>query len=284
MISVIIPTCHRNDLLALCLERLAPGVQTLAAEAYEVIVTDDGYTSNAEAMISAYFPWARWVQGPRRGPAANRNNGAQQAKGDWLVFTDDDCLPDPHWLKAYRSAIVKMPDIKVFEGRTYADRERRRMDEESPINETGGYLWSCNFAIHKIFFFELGCFDEQFPYAAMEDVDLHYRIRKAAQPVVYLKDASICHPWRTHGGADKFRKLEVSMAIYLDKHPAERNRLNSRYYLVAIKNHMLQILRKESWMDSTSLFFFFKKGYHLFKMFIKSLSLLKTTRHAVSYS
>ena len=40
--SVVIPTCERNDLLARCLERLAPGAQRFSADRYEVIVTDDG--------------------------------------------------------------------------------------------------------------------------------------------------------------------------------------------------------------------------------------------------
>ena len=51
LISVVVPTCHRNDLLARCLEGLAPGAQTLPADQYEVIVTDDGTRSTAEALI-----------------------------------------------------------------------------------------------------------------------------------------------------------------------------------------------------------------------------------------
>lgn len=42
LFSVVIPTCRRNDLLAKCLDRLAPGQQTLSPDQYEVIVTDDG--------------------------------------------------------------------------------------------------------------------------------------------------------------------------------------------------------------------------------------------------
>lgn len=96
MISVIIPTCDRNEQLAKCLDCLAPGVQTLPAEQYEVIVTDDGSDLTAEQMILERYLWARWVAGPRIGPAANRNNGVQYARGEWLAFTDDDCLPDPN--------------------------------------------------------------------------------------------------------------------------------------------------------------------------------------------
>ncbi|MHC5729635.1 MAG: glycosyltransferase family 2 protein, partial [Nostoc sp.] len=68
LFSVIIPTYHRNDLLAKCLDCLAPGVQTLSAEQYEVIVTDDGSQTTAEEMIRQQYPWAKWVAGPRKGP------------------------------------------------------------------------------------------------------------------------------------------------------------------------------------------------------------------------
>jgi glycosyltransferase involved in cell wall biosynthesis len=115
LFSVVIPTRHRNDLLAKCLDRLAPGNQTTSAT-YEVIVTDDGADSTAEAMIQQQYAWAKWVAGPRQGPAANRNNGASYAQGDWLVFTDDDCLPEPNWLETYAEAIATYPQIRAFEG------------------------------------------------------------------------------------------------------------------------------------------------------------------------
>ena len=92
LFSVVIPTCHRNDALAACLERLAPGKQSLAAASYEVIVTDDGSRATSEAMLREKFPWAKWMAGPRRGPAANRNHGAKHANGNWIAFADDDCL------------------------------------------------------------------------------------------------------------------------------------------------------------------------------------------------
>ena len=76
MISVIIPICHRNNLLAKCLDCLAPSVQTFPAEQYEVIVTDDGTNTTAKDMMRAQYPWAQWLAGPKKGPAANRNNGA----------------------------------------------------------------------------------------------------------------------------------------------------------------------------------------------------------------
>ena len=51
-----------------------------------------------ERFLAQQYPWVSWGRGPRRGPAANRNAGALRARGEWLAFTDDDCVPDPNWL------------------------------------------------------------------------------------------------------------------------------------------------------------------------------------------
>ena len=58
-ISVIIPTCHRDDLLAQCLDCLAPGVQTLPPEQYEVTVTDDGSRTTAQQLVQESYPWVQ---------------------------------------------------------------------------------------------------------------------------------------------------------------------------------------------------------------------------------
>jgi GT2 family glycosyltransferase len=231
LFSVIIPTYHRNDLLANCLDCLAPNVQTLPVEQYEVIVSDDGSQTTAQEMICDRYPWAKWVAGSRQGPAANRNNGARYAKGEWLVFTDDDCLPDPQWLEAYAKAVVTEPSCLVFEGRTYVDRPRRTLAEISPANESGGYLWSCNFAIQRQLFESISGFDERFPYAAMEDVDLRRRLTKAGYKFSFIKTASVCHPWRYKGGWKKLKQHQESTLIYLSIHPEESVQINSRYYL-----------------------------------------------------
>ena len=193
-LSVIIPTCNRNELLAKCLDCLSPEIQEMDIHSYEIIVSDDGKENQAKELISEKYPWVTWVEGLKKGPAANRNNGAKYAKGEWLVFTDDDCLPDRNWLKAYMQAINN-GTVLVYEGYTNADRPKQRFDEEAPINLTGGNLWSCNFSIQKKFFYELGGFDENFPYAAMEDVDLEKRI-SMFQKIEFVNSAKVIHPWR----------------------------------------------------------------------------------------
>ncbi len=230
--SVIIPTYHRNDLLEKCLDCLAPKIQTLAASQYEIIVTDDGRETTAEQMIRDRYPWVKWVAGLSKGPAANRNNGVKYAQGEWLVFTDDDCLPDAQWLTAYAEAIIdNSNNYSVFEGRVYVDRPRKTLAEKSPTNDTGGYLWSCNFAIDSQIFRSLGGFDERFPYAAMEDVDFKFRLAKAGILFFFIHPASVCHPWRPSGGWLELKKHQQSTLVYLSLHPEEATRINSLYYL-----------------------------------------------------
>lgn len=239
--SVVIPTCHRNDLLSKCLNCLAPGVQLLSKDQYEVIVTDDGRDTTAEQMIQEQYSWVRWVSGPNQGPAANRNNGAKYAQGEWLAFTDDDCLPDPQWLEAYAEAIKQNPDYLVLEGRTYVNRPQQSLAEKSPVNETGGYLWSCNLAIQRVLFESLQGFDERFPYAAMEDVDLRLRLTKAGHPFLFIKTASICHPWRVSRGWQEFRKQQQSTLIYLSIHPEQRNYINARFYAFSLVRSFIKV-------------------------------------------
>jgi GT2 family glycosyltransferase len=218
-ISVVIPTCNRPTDLALCLECLDSGRQGLAADSFEIIVTDDGDAIQAKEALGDRYPWVRFVTGPRKGPAANRNHGAAQATGDWLVFTDDDCLPEVGWLRAYADAIQTNSSEYVFEGRTSATGLRTRMDEEAPNNDQGGNLWSCNFCILRSVFMELGQFDEAFPSPAMEDVEFRVRARKAGYALFFVPMALVLHPWRLRKGRRFTRGYAASVKYFLTKHP-----------------------------------------------------------------
>ena len=218
MQSIIIPTYNRNAELYKCLTCLShhflqAGV-IVENGSVEIIVSDDARQRSLQEHLASNFPWVNYVEGPSRGPAANRNNGAAQAKGTWLVFTDDDCLPDAEWLSAFQRIA---DDAPVLEGRTIADRPQQRLDEESPTND-GGYLWSCNFAIKKSLFDSLGGFDEKFPFAAMEDVDLKKRIDDLGEKIIYVPNAVVVHPWRRTNGVAFMKKKQASEFYYWEKH------------------------------------------------------------------
>lgn len=193
LITVIIPTCNRNDFLGICLDALAAGTQPIG-NGWEIIVTDDSKSNIARHLIESKYPWVKWIEGPKQGPAANRNNGAKNAQGEWLVFLDDDCVPQKDWLSSYISVMQNSNDF-VLEGSTNADRPQYRFDEESPINLEGNNLWSCNFAIKRGVFDQLNGFDESFPFAAMEDVDFYTRVMSETH-IRFVPAALVIHPWR----------------------------------------------------------------------------------------
>jgi GT2 family glycosyltransferase len=230
LFSIIIPTCNRLELLDLCLRRISPSEQKLASDLFEVIVSDDG-DFQVRKYVEEFYPWVIWVEGPKKGPASNRNHGASHAKGKYLVFTDDDCIPDKGWLQGYFDAIINMPAIQVFEGRTYVDEKRPGMGVMAPYNEEGGYLWSCNFLMEAGLFKKLGGFNEKFPFAAMEDVELRTRLIKGGYSFHFVPEASVNHPWRSKGGWKKLMDHQRSTFIYLKLHPDQSAIITSRYYV-----------------------------------------------------
>ena len=96
--SIIIPTYNRPRQLHECLksiERLE-----FPKKRFEVIVVDDGSKRSLRKLIRSFDNHfsAKLIQQSNAGPAAARNSGAAHAMGDFVVFTDDDCLTVPHWL------------------------------------------------------------------------------------------------------------------------------------------------------------------------------------------
>ena len=87
-VSVIIPTYNRKLSLIRCLNALPKDV--------EIIVVDDGGTDGtADIIHEVNHPDLILVRQSNSGPASARNAGISRATGDYLAFTDDDCVPPP---------------------------------------------------------------------------------------------------------------------------------------------------------------------------------------------
>ncbi|MDB4883288.1 MAG: glycosyl transferase family 2 [Gemmatimonadetes bacterium] len=251
LFSVVIPTRDRNDTLALCLDRLAPGAQALTHDQYEVIVADDSAHAAARELVTDRYPWARWVAGPRRGPAANRNAGARAARGEWLAFTDDDCLPESPWLAAFAESFSPNPAaLEALEGRTTCRAGLNSPRQTAPVNLTGGLLWSCNFAMRRLGFETVGGFDERYPYPHMEDADLKSRLQKAGYMIHFVPEAEIDHPPRPLPWGTKLARVHESSVLHMVLHGPSRG---LPWYLVnQLRARLSRIAREHKSLDTLS--------------------------------
>jgi len=99
-VSVIIPTYNRKESLLRTLESLAR--QTYPTERFEVIVVDDGGMDGTESITERNFPFAlRYLRQENQGAAVARNEGAQNAQGDILIFLDDDITVAPSFVTSF---------------------------------------------------------------------------------------------------------------------------------------------------------------------------------------
>jgi GT2 family glycosyltransferase len=230
--SVVIPTYERPDDLKVCLQSLSEKIQR-GTPPYEIIVSDDSKSDNSKILVEKEFFNVSWGKGKHNGPAGNRNAGVDRAKGKWIIFLDDDCIAQEGFIKAYSNAIASNPDVDVLEGRIFPDRRRRTWAEGCPANEHGGLYWTSNLCVRKSLFLELEGLDERFE-VAYEDVDFAYRAKLAGTKFLFVREAQVCHPWRSvrQGGKNwKSKNYESADFVrFLKKHnPSEPEFSFSRY-------------------------------------------------------
>jgi glycosyltransferase involved in cell wall biosynthesis len=118
MISVIIATRDRAPLLAATLDALAR--QQRADYELEIVVVDNASKDDTggvvEAAARAGSPIV-FLHESRPGKSHALNAAVARARGDLLVFTDDDVLPSPTWLAAY-ARLFRETGAEFAAGRT----------------------------------------------------------------------------------------------------------------------------------------------------------------------
>jgi glycosyltransferase involved in cell wall biosynthesis len=94
-VSVVIPAYYSEKTIAACLDALR--AQTF--KDFETILVNSSPERSTRDQVTRGFPEIKFIQSPYRLlPHAARNAGAKEARGDLLVFTDPDCIPEPDWL------------------------------------------------------------------------------------------------------------------------------------------------------------------------------------------
>ncbi|MFO0804945.1 MAG: glycosyltransferase [Gemmataceae bacterium] len=128
-ITVAICTWNRAKLLEQTLARLA---ETTAAGdvPWELIVVNNNCTDETDAVIAKHagtLPLVRLFE-PKPGLSNARNCATAAARGEVIVWTDDDVLVEPGWLAAYAAAAARWPEAVFFGGRITPWYEREPPD------------------------------------------------------------------------------------------------------------------------------------------------------------
>lgn len=116
-LTVAICTWNRAELLRQTVDSLSRMIVPEGLE-WELLVVDNGCTDHTEAMLaswSARLP-LRTVRELAPGKSHALNRAVAEATGDYILFTDDDVLVDPTWMRAYYEAFCAHPEAAVFGG------------------------------------------------------------------------------------------------------------------------------------------------------------------------
>ena len=196
MISVIIPAYNSAATLPACLKALAN--QTLPPD--EVIVVDDSSKDNTVEI--ARQAGVRVLIQPHAGPAAARNLGVQQAKGELVFFTDSDCEPVTDWVEQL-SLPFKHPQVVGAKG-TYRCRQVGQVprfvqqEYESKYarlarQESIDFIDTNSAAYRREVFLKNGGFDPVFPVPSVEDAEFSFRLARKGYRLVFAPLACVYH-------------------------------------------------------------------------------------------
>lgn len=100
MISIVVPTFRREALLGPLFRAVEVEAAALA-EPVELVLVDNSPEGSARHAAGSVPGFVRYVHEPQTGVARARNRGVIEARGDHIVFLDDDEMPDPGWLAAF---------------------------------------------------------------------------------------------------------------------------------------------------------------------------------------
>lgn len=116
-LTVAICTWNRCDLLRQTLERMAQ-LAIPAQLAWELVVVNNRCTDATDAVLTEFetrLPLRR-IYEPQPGQSNARNAAIREARGEYVVWTDDDVLVDQAWLTEYAAAFDRWPDATFFGG------------------------------------------------------------------------------------------------------------------------------------------------------------------------
>ncbi len=218
--SIIICTYNRQEYIKKCLESIRH--QSFSKENYELVIVNNKSTDNTDHLCQAFISESKgsglnitYVTEQQQGLSYARNRGILEAKGDFLIFLDDDAFADKEYLKSLNDFYVQNKDVvSAYGGKIlpYLESEKPKwmssflMPLMSVINlgnkakpfPKGKYPIGANMGIKAKMFKKYGGFNTELGRVGKnlmggEEKDMFDRIRKHNEKIVYLPDAFVHH-------------------------------------------------------------------------------------------
>lgn len=268
-ISVIVPTRNRYDYIRLLLVDLLDQ----DVDGFEVIVVDQ--SDNHISLENC-----KQIKTKSLGPCVSRNIGASQAKGEVLVFLDDDARINSDFIREITAPIIKdrfhvvagaicNPQGVYLEGDDYFLKTKTesfiKAITSSPIGPesriTLAFPAGCSAMLRSVFY-GVGGFNESFdPTGAGEDREMAIKLYKKGYSIWYNAKAKLMHEAAPSGGSREVG----SRSLMLDVHTYK---ICQNYFSEELANELKQtILNKyrKSFFDSVLKFKLVNTKYRLLK-------------------
>jgi glycosyltransferase involved in cell wall biosynthesis len=209
-LSITIASYNRAESLLRFLQELSHQVVPDGVD-WEVVIVDNNSTDGTKSALAPLIEQNplryKYLLESRQGKSIALNSGLRAATGEILVFTDDDCIPDPKWLATIAQEFTADPALAVLGGRVelFDKRDRpvtiRNFPERTLIKSRDQlflFLIGANMSIRRKVLDAVGEFD---PFlgpgsrigAVMEDLDLLYRVFREKFKIVYSPDVLVYH-------------------------------------------------------------------------------------------
>ncbi|MDK1081112.1 MAG: glycosyltransferase family 2 protein [Anaerolineae bacterium] len=197
--SIIIPVKNAEETLERCLDSIKRSRFT----DWELIVIDDGSSDKSFEIGSKHTNKCIRIS-DSRGPASARNFGANQAQGEYLFFTDADCVLHDDTLFLIEKFLKQNPEYIALIGSYDSEPDAKNFVSQyknlfhhythQTSTEVATTFWAGCGAIQREAFLEVGGFDEElYPRPSIEDIELGYRILSAGGKIYLAKNVQVKH-------------------------------------------------------------------------------------------